>query len=300
MQDIAVVPGLPDPTLNTAKCIIAGHDKASNFSGLKQLLHGVCWSLLAISLVLSLFVSQWLIVQCQEWSKPEKQNKSKIAAVMCLSIILFLGGLISSICALCLSSDHQDLYVRVFLGFILLVFTRRALWCIRIRYLNDHDSAKTFNCDLTTGHENKTSTNIVSCFILYPAIFMACHHLLWILLGVLTEPFWGITVLVAVVSVTAVLFFLAYSFHKYPPSEEKWTFYTSLILIVADFFAVVLLMMVFIVVAQAFVSEDLISVIVQNVLVSVVTAWYGYIKYKKKQEDKKEDGGSQTLPLQEL
>ena len=83
----------------------------------------------------------------------------------------------------------------------------------------------------------------------------------------------------------------------------------SLILIVAGFFAVVLLMMVFIVVAQAFISESLISVIVQNFLVSVATAWYGHIKYKKKkedegegdeEEDKIEEGGSQTLPLREL
>ena len=35
---------------------------------------------------------------------------------------------------------------------------------------------------------------------------MACHHLLWILLGVITEPFWGFTVLGAVISVCAIFY----------------------------------------------------------------------------------------------
>ena len=35
---------------------------------------------------------------------------------------------------------------------------------------------------------------------------MACHHLLWILLGVITEPFWGFTVLGAVISVCVIFY----------------------------------------------------------------------------------------------
>ncbi|KAJ7361995.1 hypothetical protein OS493_013081 [Desmophyllum pertusum] len=67
LQDIAVGPSLPDPRINTAECVITGHNKASSFSGSKQLLRQVCWSLLFISLVMSMFASQWTIVQLQKW-----------------------------------------------------------------------------------------------------------------------------------------------------------------------------------------------------------------------------------------
>ena len=113
------------------------------------------------------------------------------------------------------------------------VLVRRAVWstCIYCIFGN-----KKFVWRFTKGHEEPTSTNIISCFILYPAVFMACHHLLWILLGIITEPFWGISVLVAVLSISAVLFFLTYEFHKAFPSPEcSIPFMMSLILIPGNF-----------------------------------------------------------------
>ena len=41
--------------LNTVECVIPRHGKAPQFSGVKQLLHGVCWSLQAISLAMSTY-----------------------------------------------------------------------------------------------------------------------------------------------------------------------------------------------------------------------------------------------------
>ncbi|KAM7441063.1 hypothetical protein ABFA07_009790 [Porites harrisoni] len=39
LQDIAVLPHLPDPSLNTVECVTMGHGKASHFTGWKQLFH---------------------------------------------------------------------------------------------------------------------------------------------------------------------------------------------------------------------------------------------------------------------
>ena len=135
-------------------------------------------------------------------------NNSKIVAVMWLSLVAVASGLLLICCAWYRSTY---VYVRVFFGFMIFVLVRRAGWrtCIHCIFGN-----KKFVWRFTKDHEEPTSTNIISCFILYPAVFMACHHLLWILLGIITEPFWGISVLGAVVSISAVLFFLTYEFHK--------------------------------------------------------------------------------------
>ena len=130
---------------------------------------------------------------------------------------------------------------------------------------------------------------------------MACHHLLWILLGIITEPFWGVTVLVSVMSVSAALFFLAYELHKAFPSPKcDFPFFMSVILIPAVFFAFVLLILVLFVVAQSFLSENLISAMVQNGLVLVATVWFGYLKYDPGKKIRRvEERGGEQVPLQE-
>jgi len=297
LQDLAIQPNIPDPRLNTAECVITGHDKASAFSGMKQLLHGVCWSLLIISLVISMFASQWLIVQLRNWSEPVEAEaqaaeasgpRSSIAAVMILSIAVFAGGFALTIYAL---TKSQDSYTFVIFVIVILVLFRRTFWCI---YIHRRVTCK---CRLTLGHETDTSKNIVSCSILYPAVFMACHHLLWIFLGIITEPFWGITVLVAVVSAAAALYFLVYEFHKsFPKFKRSWIYFMSLILILGGFITFLLLMFVLFVVAQTFLSESLISAIVQNVLVLVATVWFGYLKHDmgEKERGRRRGGEDQT------
>ncbi len=302
------------------------------FSGLKQLLHGVCWSLLLISLVMSLFVSQSIVVQLGKWD--DEKDLSKLAAVMVLSVFVFVVGFSLNIYAWTLSTLQQDLYVRVFFGFVLLVLFRRFLWRIyNIHFRNNSTETDDkwcfiFKWNVTLGHGEGTSNNFVSCFFLYPAVFMACHHLLWVLLGIITEPFWGITILVGVVAICAAFYLLVFEFHSayfsqpHPsqgldnvrasepsPSHKKpkislkfMIFIIDSILFVIAFMAFVLLLFVFLVIAQAFLSgplsESLISTIVQTGLVTVVTLWLRYLKFdigtvenkEQKQEEEVREG----------
>ncbi|XP_078347755.1 uncharacterized protein LOC144632875 [Oculina patagonica] len=308
LQDTAVVGSLHDPRINTAECVISGQEKALHFTGLKRLLHGVCWGLLFISLVMSLFVSQAIVVQLGEWDKEQvkEQNLSKLAAVMFFSLFVFVVGVFLNIYACKLSTVQQDLYAPVFLGFVLLVLFRRVIWCIYIHCRrNTTCTVCICDCSLTSGHGEETSNNFVSCFFLYPAVFMACHHLLWVLLGIITEPFWGITILVGVVAISAAFYLLVCEFHSAyfsprHPSDEKpkrslefMIFMFDFILFLSAFLAFVLLLFVFLVIAQAFLSESLISTIVQNGLVTVVTLWLAYLKFDtgtvEKKEQKKEE-----------
>ena len=255
-----------------------GHGKATHFAGLKQLFHGVCWSILCISLFVGQLASQWLIVELRNWKEAQKNNRdgtpvndSKVATVLFLSLIVFILG----VCLICyaLVSQH-DVYTFTFFAFVILVLLRRAIWCIHKR-----PTMGTFDWSLTKGNEKKTSTNIISCFILYPAVFMACHHLLWILLGIITEPFWGISVLAAVLSVSAVFCFLFHDFHtNFPSVECDRKYLIALFLDLGGFVAFLLLIVVLLVVGQSFLSESLVTTLVQNVLVVFATLPFRYLK----------------------
>ena len=259
-----------------------------------------------------MFASQLVIVQLRTWSTEEKRRKkkeeneeekkeekkkenyqSKIVAVMVLSIIVCLGGISLNIYAFTLSSCHQDLYSRVFLLFVATVLIRRLVWCICVHkvHRNIIQTCKNISCkkvmsfmSLTAGHENETSKNFVSCFVVYPAIFMACHHLLWIFLGVLTEPFWGITILGAVFSISFCIYFLVYHLHVafLDPKIDRFMCTMIFCLILGGFIAVILFLLVLLTVAQVFLSESLISTVIQNLLVFVATIWFKSLKHDTK------------------
>ena len=144
---------------------------------------------------------------------------------------------------------------------------------------------KKINLCFTQGHGYLTSRNLCSCVFLYPAIFMACHPLLWILLGVITEPFWGFTVLVAAIAVYTIFFFLVSELYcvfpapknfepsEQPSSDQKMdVIIMSCILSFAVLSLFVLLLLVLFAVAQIVLSESLIATLVQNALKFVVTA----------------------------
>ena len=295
MQDIAVNPLVFDPSRNTVECVIPGHEKAPPLPGLKKLLHTLCWSLLYISLVMGTFTSQWVIKKLREWDKEEswKNERSwkKIAAMMISSVFLFFGSLGINIYALI---ETKDLYVKVFLGFTIFVLLRRVVWCTWV-HMDCNCNCNCIRNIFIQGHGHLTSKNFVSIVFLYPAIFMACHHLLWILLGVITEPFWGFTILVAVFSVCTIFFFLVSELfdvlpapqnsdpaqHDQPSGDLNIVFIMSVILSFAVLSAFVLLLLVLFAVAQVFLSESLVSTLVQNALTFFVAAWLGYLGLKK-------------------
>ena len=311
MQDIAVNPLVFDPSRNTVECVIPGHEKAPPLPGLKKLLHTLCWSLLYISLVMGTFTSQWVIKKLRAWNKEEIWNKErswkKTSAMMILSVFLFFGSLGINIYTLI---ETRDLYVGVFLGFTFLVLLRRVVWCTWIHKdcnyngngncncncnCNISECLKEFSLCVTQGHGHLTSRNFFSFVFLYPAIFMACHHLLWILLGVITEPFWGFTILVAVISVCTIFFFLVSELFDVlpapqnsdpaqddqPSGDQKKVFIMSFILSFAVLSAFVLLLLVLFAVAQVFLSESLVATLVQNALTIFVAVWFRYLGFKK-------------------
>ena len=275
-----------------------GHGKAPHFAGLKQLFHGVCWCILCISLVCSQIASHWLIVQLKDWTEEEKNGTSKVAAVMLLSLFVFVLGLVLNFITWYCSTPQEDVYVYVFFGSVMIVLVRRVIWCIFGHYRSDIGIVKSYEYfkwfTLNEGHASEPSENAISFLLLYPAVFMAFHHLLWILLGIITEPFWGISVLVAVLSVSAAFFFLTCEFCESFPSNERTCanfktlpFVTSLFHALGGFLAFLLLIFVLLAVAQSFLSESLVSTLVQNGLVFFSTLWLAYLKLH---QTKKEAG----------
>ena len=302
LQSMAIRPTAPDPSQSTVKCVTAGHGKAS-FTGFKKALHDiVCWIILLVALMLSLLVSQTLMVylnRAKKVTKPaeaseeasatpsielepiattaaptaaptsatatrearearEAAAKAKANATLVLlwvvSILAFATTLIITlIIVICYYFDQEchlnraeylkeDCY---FVTFCISVFVILGLscWCYKKNCCN------------------------VQCWqnvIVHPSLFIAFHHLLWVLLGIITEPFWAIPVLVAVSSVLFVLYFLVYEY--YLGMDGKFTYTKELWFFVSCFLGFLLLILILVVVGQAFFSDSLIANVAQSIM----------------------------------
>ena len=308
MQDIAVKPAVSDPTLNTVECLTGGHRKAAAFPGVQQALHWVCWFVLVITLGMSTVVSQIVLMKLKDYCKKSAGNddKSRAAALLLLFLFVLVVGFILMFVALFVPVKqfdlHSDVYMIAFVVVYFVVFFRRLgwwLWCTR--------NGTRIISNLVDGYESGTSTNIWSC-IVHPALFSSLHHLLWIVLGIITEPFWAVPVLMAICTVLFIFYYLVYQYHKGMSSKDSSGHLRhsaqALGLSIISFLLVGLFIFTLLVVGQAFLSESLIANIVQSVLVIVTTLWFKYAKSentssKGKSKDGENLGGVTTeqMPL---
>ena len=280
---MAIRPSVPDPSLNTAECVTPGHGKAPVFPGIKQGLHGVCWCILIIAVVTSTIASNFLMEKLREFCSgneaAKKAGESKAAALVFLLPIFFIGGLVVIVLSL-IRDQHEfskfyNTYVFYFLLAFLAVFLRRLIWCF---YRNKSSWKRSWKAmrrmSLDKGHNSEgTSENFFSCFVAYPALFVVFHHLLWILFGITTEPFWAFPVLVSVIAVLFLLYFLVYQFHK-EFNMDVLKNLKAFFLILLSFLVFVLLIFTLLLVGQAFLSNSLIANVVQGALVIVITYWF--------------------------
>ena len=120
----------------------------------------------------------------------------------------------------------------------------------------------------------------------------------------------------AVISVSAVLVSFSCDFYDFYLSHEAtcrcdrcserkkcvywFPFAMSLILVLGSCAAFVLLIIVLLVVAQSFLSESLVSTLVQNGLVFFSTLWLGYLKLHQAKKKKQEKPRTVGMLMQEI
>ena len=145
-------------------------------------------------------------------------------------------------------------------------------------------------------YENKSDIhlNAITYVIVYPSLFIAIHHLLWVLLGIITEPFWAFPILVAISSVLFALFYLVYELSCANISDSRLKRFCML-LSAAAFLVFNFFIFILVVVGQAFFSESLIAGVVQTLLILIITWWFRYLDLGKAKQSHTNDQGPMIL-----
>ena len=250
---MAIRPTAPDPSKNTVKCITGDRWRASQE---EKALNSVCWCILVIALLMSIVASRMLRIELKEYlnESQDQAHKSKAVAILSLLLLIFVLGFILLIVAL--AHFDQDWYL---VGFSV-VFVGLFGWRL-VRFGKVYSSLQ------------QCSIEFIYYAVVYPSLFIAFHHLLWIILGIITEPFWALPVSVAISSVLFLLYFLIYLYHKVLSCNIR----RELFLLVLLFVAFLLLIYVVLLVGQTVFSEDWIASVVLSIFISVVSIWFKYV-----------------------
>ena len=105
------------------------------------------------------------------------------------------------------------------------------------------------------------------------------------MLGIITEPFWAVPVLMAICTVLFVFYYLVYQYHKgFISIESPEHSVQALALSFFSFLLVGLFIFTLLVVGQAFLSESLIANVVQSALVIVTTLWFSMLNLRRLRE----------------
>ena len=123
----------------------------------------------------------------------------------------------------------------------------------------------------------------------YPGVLIAVHHILWVMIGIITEPFWALPV-VTTLMILAFLFFVLSSLYF---SFQKWESWQTInfLLLVAVAISVMLVQFSFLLIVHQFFDESLISSAIQSALVVIISIW---LKSSKDTEDRNNDEGEKV------
>ena len=301
LQDLAVSPGLQDPQLNTAECVFESHEpKLAKNTVHSAYIKGTMW----FSFIFSFFCGPWLAIitliffdKCKSNSVEDRKNiLPMVKAVKWVLFLMFLvecGLLITVFVFLACHSGNARCHIYPILIILLLegllmgVFLRDE--CFSKQFLPKRSCCKlSYWLQIITG--------------IFIWANLTAYHFCWLVIGIMLNTLWGVTVLLFVCVIIAAFIFTFYNYY-YMTSENDFSCHNFFIcatfcLPIGSLVAVVVLA------GQSGFGKNTTDDVVKTVTLSITTAFISWVlstmkksdktKVSKKKQKKK---GSEELPL---
>ena len=254
LQDLADSPGLQNPSLNTAECITEGHEPNLTDKGRRAYIITTMW----LSCIFSVFLGPWVAtITVISFEKFVSQSPKMFFGLIFVSGFLFLVEVGLFITAGVLLFAQSGGPIKCHILAILLIIPLSGL---------------SFGCCFKpkTGNQDNQNNQIspAARIVIYLLAPMTCYHFCWIVIGVMMNALWGVSVVLLICVVIVVLVFIFSNFFE--QLKKKYhklaMLYLSLILPFLSLITLVILN------GQSFFEKDTTDSIVKTVILSVITA----------------------------
>ena len=259
-------PRLEDPTLNTAECVIRGHEPNISATGRSAYIRAMLWcsftftTLLGPLTALIIFIGFDIAERDETQHKEKKQNLCK--AVKCTSYILLAVEIVLLIAIIVYSALGNALFdIYVILSLISLEGLVMGL-AVRKKYFQFLP-------------ENEIPGKVAIFVWTHLTLYFFC----WLVIGIMINPLWGFTVLLVICVVIAATVFLVYQFiSHYDHSSCK----RNLVVCGACLCSIFSLVAVMLLAGQSFFGRETANDAIKTTLLYVTTAFVSWMLAKIK------------------
>ena len=287
MQDLAISPGIQDPRLNTAECVIQGHQPNIDATGVNSYIRAILYcSLVSVILIgpilgfLSLNVLENYSTKkgkCRKYNvkccaKRQRdgaleQEPTNILCVACYKgedpfvraaeytcfLLLLTDILITLIAVRDVLFDHTEICFPILLitciceGFVICLVQCCAVLCC--------DSCK-----------DVKEMSLYRTFVFMTGANVIAYHLIWLIVGIMVNPTWGLTVLAVACFVIVALFCTIYVICN----ASKESFCHSFCVSIPSFVGLCLVVSLTVLAGQSFYGRETTGEILKTALFYVV------------------------------
>ena len=252
-----------------------------NFRNVNKAFPQICWLILCSSLIGSYCISNLFIRECK---KRYKDNQIHVKSVLLFVFVLFLFGTVVAVFAAVYSTQGRQLiYPLVYLFFIFLLCLRRFRYCLSSQRVNLRNNGAISG---ETGENKNTEPEQEDPGFLctaFPGCFIALHQTLWVMIGIITEPFWALPIVTTILMLAFLFYVLSFLFFGIEGWEKKNTI--NFTLVVAAGMSVLLVQFSFFLIGQQFFDESLISSAIQSALVVIISIWLKSVNGDENNQD---------------
>ena len=253
LQDLAVSPGLRDPRLNNAECVIEGHKSDIKATGRSGYIRAILWCSCSFVLAACPLMCS-LIEQYRQKACP---NTAKAVCIL-FSVLAILGSiiLITSL-GLSIYYIHKDKTPPDIIIAVLLIFLQ-SVGVFFYRRVNIGD-VSTYS--FVYGTTCASVTSYCSC---------------WMLIGIMLNPTWGLTVTLIICFTCA-----AFTYAVYTYLTETQRKLQSGFLCVCGVLAVIFLAFVIVFAGQSYNGRETADETLKTALLSALGAFVSWLSWKR-------------------
>ena len=192
-----MLPAIRDPSLNTAECVIKGHDPNFEAKGRSPYIRAVLWLSLIFVITSGPLLAKY-IRDLEELGKINNYKKKNTVKAVCFSFyLLSIPGSLLIIVAFILSCVYRGTDIIAILVLVIVFsLVEFTAMCIKYKMCEDKDKCVLCFLKLFGGH----AISYIFC---------------WIVTGIRINPTWGLTIALLVISV-----FASVTYAKYLYLEE--------------------------------------------------------------------------------
>ena len=256
LEDIAVIPAQLNPALNHVECVMEEKPPGFELQRAKKIFPHVCWAFWFFSVIAGYFATVLFIQLFRE----KKKKDVMVSSTLTFSVTLLCVGLLFGILAVVYSTrkgGYEMVYPFIYLSSMGLTYILGYVYCY------------------VTVEEKKESWKLAH---VYSSSFVMIHSILWMMVGMITEPYWAIPV-VTLHAAAVCLFYLLLGFCYSPDREWDTRDIINLTLLFILLMSIISVQVLFFLVVSHFFNEGLIFSAIPSVLIIILGFWCKNFKH---------------------